>query len=38
LLPDHSLELQTRGLGGKRTMGCGLFRPARIRERARQVA
>lgn len=38
LSPDHSLELQTCGLGGKRTMGCGLFRPARIRERARQVA
>jgi CRISPR-associated protein Cas6 len=38
LSPDHSLALQTHGLGGKHTMGCGLFRPARIRERARQVA
>ncbi len=38
LSPDHSLKLQTVGLGGKRTMGCGLFRPARIRETARQVA
>ncbi|CAN5909953.1 type I-MYXAN CRISPR-associated protein Cas6/Cmx6 [soil metagenome] len=37
LSPDHSLELQSRGIGGKRTMGCGLFRPARIRELARQV-
>jgi CRISPR-associated protein Cas6 len=38
LSPDHSLKLQSVGLGGKRTMGCGLFRPARIREAARQVA
>lgn len=38
LSPDHSLKLQSIGLGGKRTMGCGLFRPARIREPARQVA
>jgi CRISPR-associated protein Cas6 len=38
LSADHSLDLQGVGLGGKRTMGCGLFRPARIRERARQVA
>lgn len=38
LSPDHSLELQARGVGGKRTMGCGLFRPARIREPARPLA
>lgn len=38
LTPDHSLELQRVGVGGKRSMGCGLFRPARIRESARQVA
>lgn len=38
LSPDHSLKLQSVGLGGKRTMGCGLFRPARIRAAARQVA
>lgn len=38
LSPDHSLKLQSLGLGGKRTMGCGLFRPARVREQARQVA
>ena len=37
LSPEHSLKLQSVGLGGKRTMGCGLFRPARIREAARQV-
>lgn len=38
LSPDHSLKLQSLGVGGKRTMGCGLFRPARIRGQARQVA
>ena len=38
LSPDHSLKLQSVGIGGKRTMGCGLFRPARIREAVRQVA
>jgi len=26
---DDSLKLQVLGLGGKRTMGCGIFRPAR---------
>lgn len=30
LSEDHSLVLQAHGLGGKRTMGCGLFRPARM--------
>ena len=30
LSEDHSLLLQAHGLGGKRTMGCGLFRPARM--------
>jgi CRISPR-associated protein Cas6 len=38
LSPDHSMKLQTIGLGGKRTMGCGLFRPARIKDPAREVA
>ena len=28
---DASLALQTQGLGGKRRMGCGLFRPTRGR-------
>jgi CRISPR-associated endonuclease/helicase Cas3 len=28
---DQSLALQTRGLGGKRRMGCGIFRPTRGR-------
>lgn len=32
LTPEQSLALQTHGLGGKRTMGCGIFRPARARE------
>lgn len=31
LSPEHSLVLQVEGLGGKRRMGCGLFRPARLR-------
>ena len=26
---EHSLILQARGLGGKRAMGCGIFRPTR---------
>jgi CRISPR-associated protein Cas6 len=26
---EHSIVLQVRGIGGKRTMGCGVFRPAR---------
>lgn len=30
LSEDHSLLLQAHGLGGKRRMGCGLFRPARV--------
>jgi CRISPR-associated protein Cas6 len=29
LAPDDSLKLQIHGLGGKRTMGCGIFRPSR---------
>jgi CRISPR-associated protein Cas6 len=29
LSPDDSLKLQIHGLGGKRTMGCGVFRPSR---------
>ena len=35
---DDSLKLQAAGLGGKRTMGCGIFRPARIVAPARAVA
>ncbi len=31
LSAEHSLLLQVVGLGGKRTMGCGIFRPARPR-------
>jgi CRISPR-associated protein Cas6 len=38
LSPDDSLKLQIHGLGGKRTMGCGIFRPARIKMKVRQVA
>lgn len=38
LSPDDSLKLQIHGLGGKRTMGCGIFRPARIKMKAQQVA
>ena len=38
LSADDSLKLQIRGLGGKRTMGCGIFRPARIKAPAKQVA
>jgi len=30
LSAEHSLMVQVHGLGGKRTMGCGLFRPARV--------
>lgn len=30
LSAEHSLILQVHGLGGKRAMGCGLFRPARV--------
>lgn len=38
LSADDSLKLQILGLGGKRTMGCGIFRPARIKAQAKQVA
>lgn len=38
LSADDSLKLQIAGLGGKRTMGCGIFRPARIKVPAKQVA
>jgi hypothetical protein len=38
LSADDSLKLQICGLGGKRTMGCGIFRPARIKVQAKQVA
>lgn len=30
--PDDSVRLQIHGLGGKRRMGCGLFRPARWKQ------
>lgn len=29
LSAEHSVRLQVHGIGGKRTMGCGVFRPAR---------
>lgn len=29
LTDDESVRLQAQGLGGKRTMGCGIFRPTR---------
>ena len=38
LSADDSLKLQICGLGGKRTMGCGIFRPARIKAEVKQVA
>jgi len=38
LTAEHSLALQSAGIGGKRTMGCGLFRPAQLRAEVRQVA
>jgi CRISPR-associated protein Cas6 len=31
LSQEHSIALQIAGIGGKRTMGCGLFRPSRPR-------
>jgi|JI10StandDraft_1071094.scaffolds.fasta_scaffold18041_4 CRISPR-associated protein Cas6 len=31
LTAEHSLLLQIHGLGGKRSMGCGLFRPAKLK-------
>lgn len=30
---DSSLALLTHGLGGKRRMGCGIFRPTRLKQR-----
>lgn len=38
LSAEHSIALQTAGIGGKRTMGCGIFRPARIKQARQQVA
>jgi CRISPR-associated protein Cas6 len=38
LSPEDSIKLQIQGIGGKRTMGCGLFRPARIKTKVQQVA
>lgn len=31
MTPEQSIALQTHGLGGKRSMGCGIFRPTRGR-------
>ncbi len=33
LSSEDSIKLQIGGIGGKRTMGCGVFRPARIKQR-----
>jgi CRISPR-associated protein Cas6 len=38
LSADDSLKLQIHGLGGKRTMGCGMFRPARIKLKVQVAA
>jgi CRISPR-associated protein Cas6 len=38
LSSDDSLKLQIDGIGGKRTMGCGVFRPARIKQQIRKAA
>jgi CRISPR-associated protein Cas6 len=38
LSPEDSMKLQICGIGGKRTMGCGIFRPARLKVEAKQVA
>jgi CRISPR-associated protein Cas6 len=38
LSADDSLKLQIHGLGGKRTMGCGIFRPARVKLKVRAAA
>ncbi len=38
LSPDDSIKLQVEGIGGKRTMGCGVFRPARIKQQIRKAA
>lgn len=32
LSSEHSVVLQAHGLGGKRTMGCGFFRPSRWKQ------
>lgn len=34
LSPEHSIALQIHGLGGKRSMGCGVFRPSRWKQAA----
>jgi CRISPR-associated protein Cas6 len=38
LSAEDSLKLQIHGIGGKRTMGCGIFRPARIKAKAAKAA
>jgi CRISPR-associated protein Cas6 len=37
LSPDDSIKLQIHGLGGKRAMGCGIFRPAHFPHEVPQV-
>jgi CRISPR-associated protein Cas6 len=37
LSPDDSIKLQIHGLGGKRAMGCGIFRPTRFLHEVPQV-
>ena len=38
LSSDDSIKLQIEGIGGKRTMGCGVFRPARIKQQILKAA
>lgn len=38
LSSDDSINLQIAGIGGKRTMGCGVFRPARIKQQILKAA
>lgn len=38
LASEDSLKLQIHGIGGKRIMGCGLFRPVLIKSKLRNVA
>lgn len=33
---DDSIRLQAHGIGGKRRMGCGVFRPSKVKERTAQ--
>ena len=38
LSSDDSIKVQIEGIGGKRTMGCGVFRPARIKQQIAKAA